>query len=578
MLNQLQYGDVLVSAKDASQHLIASAKPLHGFIQVVCERTGSSQFHLYEQLKRDIATGLYRIKRKGSPKHSPLQQGDAQLDATQSRALSLCNQIKQYMHKYGVSERRAYQALTESHEGRPSVTLSTVYRYMQRLRHGLPPLRGAKNKGPRSRIQLEDRTLVCQLACQYYLEPSSRYSTSAFVKHVNEALRAPREGVSEERRKQLATSLSRKAILGIIRRNITRTEDKERMQPELRQAAFSIATKKIRVSGPLMRVEQDALHLPFQVATPDGISSNVYVVHCIDAYSGVVLGWSLSIGTPDVQATLRCLEKALFPKREILGEYGISTPNDYFGTPAEIVFDNGPENHGASAKTLPSDILCALDSPVSMRGTTASQLNALMEKQLQLAGTKVLLLDEANHLTDEGKRITLRAAADWLKCLMDGLGISIVLSGIPRLNALLESNEQLYLRARPASYYMPYDASQEADYNAFAALIWEYMSRFQNVGYPIEINDEEFIADCLMFSGGLVGVVHKFFVNLLHVLKGAKPRGVTLEDSQRALAMTATLAPENCTAFGQKAADPVRQRLVYARVLKANAMPEPTLF
>lgn len=160
MLNQLQYGDVLVSAKDASQHLIASAKPLHGFIQVVCERTGSSQFHLYEQLKRDIATGLYRIKRKGSPKHSPLQQGDAQLDATQSRALSLCNQIKQYMHKYGVSERRAYQALTESHEGRPSVTLSTVYRYMQRLRHGLPPLRGAKNKGPRSRIQLEDRTLV----------------------------------------------------------------------------------------------------------------------------------------------------------------------------------------------------------------------------------------------------------------------------------------------------------------------------------------------------------------------------------------------------------------------------------
>lgn len=352
MLNQLQYGDVLVSAKDASQHLIASAKPLHGFIQVVCERTGSSQFHLYEQLKRDIATGLYRIKRKGSPKHSPLQQGDAQLDATQSRALSLCNQIKQYMHKYGVSERRAYQALTESHEGRPSVTLSTVYRYMQRLRHGLPPLRGAKNKGPRSRIQLEDRTLVCQLACQYYLEPSSRYSTSAFVKHVNEALRAPREGLSEERRKQLATSLSRKAILGIIRRNITRTEDKERMQPELRQAAFSIATKKIRVSGPLMRVEQDALHLPFQVATPDGISSNVYVVHCIDAYSGVVLGWSLSIGTPDVQATLRCLEKALFPKREILGEYGISTPNDYFGTPAEIVFDNGPENHGVRIQAL----------------------------------------------------------------------------------------------------------------------------------------------------------------------------------------------------------------------------------
>lgn len=79
MLNQLQYGDVLVSAKDASQHLIASAKPLHGFIQVVCERTGSSQFHLYEQLKRDIATGLYRIKRKGSPKHSPLQQGDGLL-------------------------------------------------------------------------------------------------------------------------------------------------------------------------------------------------------------------------------------------------------------------------------------------------------------------------------------------------------------------------------------------------------------------------------------------------------------------------------------------------------------------
>lgn len=353
MLNQLQYGDVLISAKDASQHLIATAKPLHGFIQVVCMSTGNGQFHSYEQLKRDIALGLYRIQRKGAPRLSPLQQGDAQLDVTQARALSLCNRIEQYMRRFGVSERRAYQALAEhDDDSRPSVTLSTVYRYMKRLRYGLSPLSGAKNKGPRNRIQPEDQALVCQLACEYYLQASSRYSTSAFVRHVNEALRAPREGIPEERRKQLATSLSRKAILGIIRRNITRTEDKERMQPELRQAAFSIATQKIRATGPLMRVEQDALHLPFQVLTPDGISTRVYVVHCIDVYSGVVLGWSLNIDTPDVQATLRCIEKALFPKQEILAGYGISTPSDYFGTPAEIVFDNGPENRGVRIQAL----------------------------------------------------------------------------------------------------------------------------------------------------------------------------------------------------------------------------------
>lgn len=232
---------------------------------------------------------------------------------------------------------------------------------------------------------------------------------------------------------------------------------------------------------------------------------------------------------------------------------------------------------GASSRTLPSDISLALGQAIFSRSATGAELRWRMEKQLELAGTKVLLIDEASHLADEGRKQSVRASADWLKSLMDGMNISIVLSGIPRLLDLLESNEQLCLRSRAPEFFMPYDCLSKEQYQAFAQLVWTYMSWFQDAGFPIAINDQEFIDDCLMFSGGLVGVVHAFLLNLCNLFRKEKARSITLEDCQRALAATATHAPENCKAFGQQPADKRRQRAVYVRTMDINLMPQPTL-
>lgn len=232
---------------------------------------------------------------------------------------------------------------------------------------------------------------------------------------------------------------------------------------------------------------------------------------------------------------------------------------------------------GASSRTLPSDVSLALGQTIFSRSSTGAELRWRMEKQLELARTKVLLIDEASHLADEGRKQSVRASADWLKSLMDGMNISIVLSGIPRLLDLLESNEQLCLRARAPEYFMPYDCMNKAHYQAFAQLVWTYMSWFQEVGFPIAINDQEFIDDCLMLSGGLVGVLNAFLLNLCNVLRREGPRSITLEDCQHALAITSTHAPENCLAFGAQPADRRRQRAVYVRTMDINRMPQPTL-
>jgi len=59
---------------------------------------------------------------------------------------------------------------------------------------------------------------------------------------------------------------------------------------------------------------------------------------------------------------------------------------------------------------------------------------------------ELLLLDEAQHLHDRGDTRTHYLVGDWLKHLIDEVGVPTVLLGLPRLEQLLMVNEQLRRR------------------------------------------------------------------------------------------------------------------------------------
>jgi Cdc6-like AAA superfamily ATPase len=62
--------------------------------------------------------------------------------------------------------------------------------------------------------------------------------------------------------------------------------------------------------------------------------------------------------------------------------------------------------------------------------------------------TRLVIIDEANHLIDRGGEKTLHTSADWLKHLVNATRVSFVLAGIPRTRRLFATNDQLRERFR----------------------------------------------------------------------------------------------------------------------------------
>jgi len=348
MLNILKAHDELEAHDGEVLYTVLGNTSVNSRLELVNHSTGAAEFISIEKIRRDVAEGHLRIRRRNAPLVSPIEQANANLDVAQQQALQVCQRIVDYAKRYGVSTHQAYLRLREKTSSADVLTrpMSTVYRHLERFRLGLLPLLGDKCKGNRtSRYSPEIIQVICELAKTYYLQPQARFRMCRFTEFVNQELH-------ERQLLKADVKVSTKYIIKTINSNITREREKARMQPELRAAAFSFATKKIRASGPLMRVEQDAVHMPFHVLTPYGLSTEVYLVHCIDTYTGIPLGWHLCIGTPKVEDTLKCLEKAMFSKAEILERYGIALASDFFGTPAELVLDNGPETQGKRINAL----------------------------------------------------------------------------------------------------------------------------------------------------------------------------------------------------------------------------------
>lgn len=187
-----------------------------------------------------------------------------------------------------------------------------------------------------------------------------------------------------------------------------------------------------------------------------------------------------------------------------------------------------------SAKQLPKSVLEALGLQVTGNMTVGSMFD-LMRKQLELAGTRVVIFDEISHLVDEGSRVPPRAASDWLKTLVDKANVTLIVFGIPRLERLFSANEQLRRRSRPARMFLPYDASDAEQMNAYVACVTNYVRMFAAAGYPIAVSPRVLIQQSYLLTGGLIGVLSDFMVGLAVQAGKSASRALTYADCQEAL-------------------------------------------
>lgn len=100
------------------------------------------------------------------------------------------------------------------------------------------------------------------------------------------------------------------------------------------------------------------------------------------------------------------------------------------------------------AATVPGVIdvmLNSLGDPWHARGTITLK-TARIVSLCRACNVEVMLFDEAQHLYDRGNTITHYMVGDWLKYLIDELEVPTVLLGLPRVEQLLQVNDQLRRR------------------------------------------------------------------------------------------------------------------------------------
>lgn len=350
MISDLRVGDrLVVVGKPENYFEILDGRIHAGTIHVFDAEKRESRFIEEPKIRSRVSSGEMVLHRKGMPRVGIVSQYDN--PALQAKVRILQNALKRIdaiQRKWNLSFDAAIPFALQAHlEDNAGDTLAaafpsraTLFRAHKNQLLGLPVLKGDKNKGnttPRyskDLVEFIESTILDQ-----HLVTESKWTLGYLTEYVNREARRHRLHVERH-------AISRKFLGSMIRR-LSVDADYDRMDPLQRVAGKSYAKKRIRAPFAFARIEQDAVHLPFVVQTPHGISRTVYLVHAIDACTGYPVGWRIVIGAPREMDSISCIEMYLTPaKIERFKEFGIAHALNLYGTPAQIIFDNGPECKG----------------------------------------------------------------------------------------------------------------------------------------------------------------------------------------------------------------------------------------
>ncbi|WP_047237041.1 TniB family NTP-binding protein [Chromobacterium subtsugae] len=110
----------------------------------------------------------------------------------------------------------------------------------------------------------------------------------------------------------------------------------------------------------------------------------------------------------------------------------------------------------STIKALYSELLMALGAGFPERGSIEEKRIKLLEL-LRRCKTRLIILDEFQHLVERGTRPRIEAVADAIKTLINQSGIPIILVGIPSALSVLEYSTQLAGRFPLRSHIRPFD-------------------------------------------------------------------------------------------------------------------------
>jgi len=350
MKSDLRTGDRLAPPGKPDSYFEVLDSHLHaGSIHIFDAEKREARYDDEPRLRAAISEGSLVLHRKGMPRVSIAAQYDNHALHDQVRVLTYAlRRIDEIREQRGISFDAAIPLARDAYGKervgqllvRPFPSRATLYRAHKNQRLGLPVLKGDRNKGnSTARYSKELVEFVEEVIESEYLVTESKWTILDTTKYIDREAR--RRGLHVAKH-----AISRKFVCARIR-DLTADAEYDRMDPLDRVAGKSYAKKRIRAALPFARIEQDALHLPFVVRTSHGVARTVYLVLAIDVCTGYPVGWHLVIGSPREMDSLLCLEMYLTPvKAARFAELGILHALNIYGTPGQVIFDNGAETKG----------------------------------------------------------------------------------------------------------------------------------------------------------------------------------------------------------------------------------------
>lgn len=403
-MKTLDLGDELFDPKTKCVAMeVTSSKQTLGRVRVLEVNAEAERWIPYEEIRAQIEKGELEVRRKGNPtlavffdrkdpttckrkvprRSTPGSTEDTYLSSV-ARATRIVRALNEYCKRHKVSAYAAYAEVRKQFETECTdwqfPSLATVYRLLERDKCHAPLVMPNHLKGNRTERHSQELVeLICALAEATFLKEGSKWTLNALT--------------DKSRRTAIANGLlgataplSKKFVRKIIETRLHAMPEVARYLSKDRAAKASVASHRIRIEGILQRVEQDAVHLPFVVKTPDGPCSDVWLVHAIDCATSNVVGWHLKVGAPNESDGLRCIESIMFSKRTSFAYFGIEDSHDLYGVPALLVLDNGAEARGERYRRLAQlavDIeYCKARNP--QKKPFVERLNRSLKEALQL--------------------------------------------------------------------------------------------------------------------------------------------------------------------------------------------------
>ena len=160
-----------------------------------------------------------------------------------------------------------------------------------------------------------------------------------------------------------------------------------------------------------------------------------------------------------------------------------------------------------TVKNMAEAVLLRLGDPNFNRGSAIEKTVRILN-YIEMCQVKLMIIDELQHLIDQGNKSTPKQVSDWLKSLIEQSGVSTVLMGLTQSENILRINEQLRRRFSSRVDLNPFNVD---DQNSF----WDFFRALKALDKVLELPEPLNLSEDLVHrlhyaTNGIIG----YMVNL----------------------------------------------------------------